>query len=636
MLCQRCDNLGLDSLEKRYGEYTTEDGKHVLNFRAIEDFSSAFDDDAPGFPELAAAAQTGCELCSLLRTELATSCLGGYDGQVHFHFQYQLDRPFDPRRPEPQYPGALVVDVTTKDPSQPGLGVSYILSLHSDDENIKQWLRLDIPKPEKDVLSQKSLAFIEESLQGPLRYEPDPNPEFRPTRLLDLGEEDAISGIRLVIPQGHEPLFKYAALSYCWGPPEDAKKQSTTTSESLHERLQHIQEEDLSPVILDTVKLCRALKIRYLWVDALCIIQGDGRDWETESGRMGSIYRNSFVTICALGSSSCLKGYLSRRLPSVDMSYRTSPSASPASGTYTMVLRGEAPLAVRREMVESGTRCDNIFQDLDITVASWLTRGWTFQEHHLSTRRIFIGRASTHFSDNGYDGTMTYSEDGTHTVGPGLGISFMLTRDSWRDQIFPGIAHFWHKAIYEYRLRNLTRETDSLPALSGLAQSIADMTGARYLAGLWDDEIQTGLTWRGMIDTADKDNDPRRPSFSHLLDDLRANYLAPSWSPLAFRGNRNDFLPWASCWNSNDCDIKFEVLDASVDVVNEDRNPYGIVRSGFLKLRGSFVSLSGVDFVREKSNGNSLVNWVARRRSDNAYVADASLDFTPAKEHGNY
>jgi len=42
----------------------------------------------------------------------------------------------------------------------------------------------------------------------------------------------------------------------------------------------------------------RLLKIRYIWIDSLCIIQG-AEGWDREKGNMGKYYQYSLFTIAA-------------------------------------------------------------------------------------------------------------------------------------------------------------------------------------------------------------------------------------------------------------------------------------------------------------------------------------------------
>jgi hypothetical protein len=37
--------------------------------------------------------------------------------------------------------------------------------------------------------------------------------------------------------------------------------------------------------------------IRYLWIDSLCIVQDDEKEWEVEAARMASIFENSYLTV---------------------------------------------------------------------------------------------------------------------------------------------------------------------------------------------------------------------------------------------------------------------------------------------------------------------------------------------------
>jgi hypothetical protein len=58
----------------------------------------------------------------------------------------------------------------------------------------------------------------------------------------------------------------------------------------------------------------------------------------------------------------------------------------------------------------------------------------------------------------------------------------------------------WHDmwrrdVVNEYSERELTRRTDKLPALSGLARLAAGRNIGDYLAGLWKDDLLAGLLW---------------------------------------------------------------------------------------------------------------------------------------------
>lgn len=63
------------------------------------------------------------------------------------------------------------------------------------------------------------------------------------------------------------------------------------------------------------ISIVRRLEIRYLWIDSLCIIQGDQTDWETESANMHEYYSNAFLNISAASSTDHSTPFLTDREP---------------------------------------------------------------------------------------------------------------------------------------------------------------------------------------------------------------------------------------------------------------------------------------------------------------------------------
>jgi hypothetical protein len=53
--------------------------------------------------------------------------------------------------------------------------------------------------------------------------------------------------------------------------------------------------------------------VDYLWIDSICILQGDQADWTCESGRMFQIYKNSYVTLVAASGKDAQAGLFSVR-----------------------------------------------------------------------------------------------------------------------------------------------------------------------------------------------------------------------------------------------------------------------------------------------------------------------------------
>jgi hypothetical protein len=146
---------------------------------------------------------------------------------------------------------------------------------------------------------------------------------YLPSRLLDVSENS--NEIRLFSPFSIGIWkSKYIALSYCWGKSEPF----TTTSETLQSRPTGFSVEEMPKTLQDAVQVKRALHIQYLWIDALCIIQGSDekaqKDWKMESGRMESVYGNAFLTIAAAASDSCDGGLFYSR--SCALQFLTQPT----------------------------------------------------------------------------------------------------------------------------------------------------------------------------------------------------------------------------------------------------------------------------------------------------------------------
>lgn len=75
-----------------------------------------------------------------------------------------------------------------------------------------------------------------------------------------------------------------------------------TTRENEHEMKRGIPFGDLENTFRHAITICFRLGIGYLWIDALCILQGDADDWEHEAMHMGSIYSSCLLNIVAADS----------------------------------------------------------------------------------------------------------------------------------------------------------------------------------------------------------------------------------------------------------------------------------------------------------------------------------------------
>jgi hypothetical protein len=125
------------------------------------------------------------------------------------------------------------------------------------------------------------------------------DPPMLPTRVIDVGIASSGSPKPyLLCSDGLEG--RYVALSHCWGIPCVSNPSFKTETHNYALMQAGIALESMPPLFRDAVFTTWKLGIRYLWIDSTCIIQDSKDDWEAESAKMGSIYRNAYVTLVAL------------------------------------------------------------------------------------------------------------------------------------------------------------------------------------------------------------------------------------------------------------------------------------------------------------------------------------------------
>lgn len=137
----------------------------------------------------------------------------------------------------------------------------------------------------------------------------------------------------------------------------------------------------------------------------------------------------------------------------------------------------------------------------------------------------------------------------------------------------------WRSIVKLYSLRYLSYDSDTLPALSGLAKRwlTGEAGQQQYLAGLWRASILNDLLWY-------KPRRSKRP----------INYQAPTWSWASCLIGHG-ILTWATPRPASEGDIQYsEFVDAGCELKSVDITA---VESGYLVLRG--VSISGVVSYRE-------------------------------------
>lgn len=111
---------------------------------------------------------------------------------------------------------------------------------------------------------------------------------------------------------------QYIALSYCWG----GKQSLVTTTATAQEYTDGLPVSKIPRTILDAINLTNKLGLRFLWVDALCILQDDPEDVAREVSKMAQIYQEAWVTVSAACAKSVDEGFLQQQRIQSDLALK--------------------------------------------------------------------------------------------------------------------------------------------------------------------------------------------------------------------------------------------------------------------------------------------------------------------------
>lgn len=370
---------------------------------------------------------------------------------------------------------------------------------------------------------------------------------YVPSRLLYIPPEP-MEGIVLRLKEDVPSGAKYVALSHCWGS-RDKWPRCLTTNANYESQLSHIQWETLPQTFRDTAIFARRLGVEYIWVDSMCIIQGDERDWQKESTKMYSVYSNAYITFAAAAAHDCHDGLFSRRAPG---------SLVPL---LSLGFRGR-PYHVQAYSVPNERQEFEILDEGMYGNPSYplLTRAWCFQERLVSPRVLFFGVDELILECP----TERSCEEDTYSPpswrdGGDLGIergeTFMhrYSISTGKDQ---KIAAHWYQIVQHYNNLELSETTDRLPAIAAIAQRFARYNpDDEYICGLWKSCIFQGL----LLWLRAKEN-ITGPHIDHGPSTV-VNYTAPSWSWASIQGKVDDISCLASSPSAELTSVNLRYID---------------------------------------------------------------------------
>lgn len=342
-------------------------------------------------------------------------------------------------------------------------------------------------------------------------------------------------------------LSQYCILSYRWG-----VTAHSCILRAPFARQISVDMESMPQPFRDGKYITRGLGIRFLWIDALCIVQpgacSDDMDWNTEGPRMGTTYHKAICTIAATCADSAEDGLLSKM------------DSERICAAPCAVIQHSSSGKIRVRMLKPvGVR----FRQA-VTCSALNKRGWVTQERRLS-RRIL------HFTLQGViwecrstieHGHTNVSEVDAH--GSGHIWSSSISKNPQQDN--------WMHFVADYSTTKFTDTEDRLVALSSLARLVHRKLDGHdvYCAGLWRSSLLKDLLWY-------KYDSPS------VETPYRVN-VAPTWSWASLHGR-----VWIGGWFSTK-DVLVQVLDVHLTLAQRS-SPYGNIQSGWIKLYAQVVTI---------------------------------------------
>lgn len=283
---------------------------------------------------------------------------------------------------------------------------------------------------------------------------------FLPDRVIWI-EANNESRIQLVEPW--RARARYVAVSYCWGPV--GPNTFLTNADTLQARKSGIEFNDLPQLFQDVIRTARALGIEYIWIDRLCIIQGDDKDFKSQASKMGEIYGNATLAIAAASATTERDRIL---VPREDkwLSVDHSLNLSEVSCLITRSRRLWHRLGKEKDGGDYGRIS---------------TRAWIWQERLLAPRTVF-------FTPGGLKFECRY-----HSVWEGFNKGRI--GHSWSAQLDSVTQISWTKLVEEYMGRDISRPSDRLYAIDAVMQRIQQVTKWSPFWGLWEDTLIQCLAW---------------------------------------------------------------------------------------------------------------------------------------------
>ncbi|KAF5646084.1 uncharacterized protein FTJAE_2173 [Fusarium tjaetaba] len=452
-----------------------------------------------------------------------------------------------------------------------------------------------------------------------------PSDAKMPTRLLDLGTGDSTTW-RIIETQ--QERLPYVALSHRW-----TENTPTLLQKNYDAYCDSQPDGILPPDYRDMLDICRALPIRYIWIDSLCIIQDDnGTDFRHEAPIMLDVYRYAFLTLMILWEFSdstvfrnCRPSTIARPRP---QSYKRPALTETSQDTLFTYLKklvvSQGDSSSHDSMSSTNkyafVRVENTGSyNFDVNNAPINKRAWVLQERSLSRRILCLGNEQLYWECDGQTTVPLIANEASPD-----GLPSITQRESLCSLSGTQSVRSWNLLLEEYTARQLTYEEDRLVALSGVARAVADSTGHTYFAGIWVESWMLDLLWEP--DVARPEPVREKPSTMGV-----SSMESPSWSWLSFPGS---VIPGPQrCGFGLGLDSKQVIALSFLSqtmISPADADPYVYFHQATISIRGLLIP---VEFAGIDDPGKPPIFFRLHKDIEFASVSIDCLRLTPWEDH---
>ena len=417
---------------------------------------------------------------------------------------------------------------------------------------------------------------------------PESPASSRPARFIDISGLNSGKSIRLISTQviSQDEKIAYVALTHCWGGVVPLR----TMRDNLNAHMEEIPYQSLPRTFKNVITIAQAMKVLYVWIDSICIVQDDSEDWQTEAAKMHKIYRGAKLTISATSASHPNDG------PDLSVSL-------PVARQFYVTEKGQPrkrAISVRHPVLPN---LYDAFQQQTIH-----KRGWIFQERMLSPRILHIMQDELVWqchalmdSESGRCRTEGLSESNADELWEPVRDVFRLPLQLGADDVYRA-ERLWWTWVESYIDRSLTYPRDIFPAFAGMVSQFQELTGDEPALGLWRKQLPLHLSWQpdfSLDPMTDIEAITKVPP-----EELALTQSLPSWTwmslPMSQIRPRTNYEMWT---RFNPHEIFHEVEVQDVQITWSGHAWSSLPTKGVLKLRGRLVQVAQTDVQVDSNPG---------------------------------